>query len=228
LASSAGTRNFPISCIGNDATCNTPLPIPIIRRLMDNQAFQHLIEVAFTRHLEQHPEEYRYCLTPDCKQIYRFRRKEPWQCPSCLLKICPACEEESHEGLSCEERRLQRDPVLMEWLNESKGYRKCPQCSAWIEKIGGCNHVTCKCGAHICWRCMGHFPVGDIYKHLSNAGRCKVYKPLPQTQKSVNRPILSMRPNRCPDRKPNDVERQRFLGLRCRTREREPSRCVIM
>jgi hypothetical protein len=228
LASAADTKKFPITCIGNDATCDSPLPIPVIRRLMDNQAFQHLVEVAFTCHLEQHPEEYRYCITPDCKQIYRFRRKEVWQCPSCLLKVCPTCEEDFHEGLSCEEMRLQRDPALMERLNESLGYRKCPQCSAWIEKLGGCNHITCKCGSHICWRCMGHFPVGEIYKHLSKA-RCKVYKPLPQTQKSVqlNHPVPAVRGKRCPGQRAGDGERQ-GLEMRCRTRERDPRGCVIM
>jgi len=227
LASAAGNRKFPIACIGDDAACHTPLPIPVIQRYMDNQAFQHVLEVAFTCHLEQHPEEYRYCITPDCKQIYRFRRKEEWQCPSCLLKICPTCEEECHGGLTCEEWRIQHDPALMERLNERLGYRKCPQCSAWIEKLGGCNHVTCKCGSHICWRCMGHFPVGDIYKHLSKA-RCKIYKPLPQTQKIVYRPTLVVRPSRCPNQRPDEVERQRSLELRCQTRQREIRSCVIM
>lgn len=218
LSSASDTRNFPITCIGDDATCNTSLPIPVIRRHMDNQAFQHLVEVAFTCHLEQHPEEYRYCITPDCRQIYRFRREEGWQCPSCFLKICGVCGEESHEGLTCAERRLQRDPALLEELKESLGYRKCPQCSAWIEKAGGCNHITCRCGGHICWRCMDHFPVGDIYNHL-NKTRCKTYKPLPRTQKIVNRLTVSMQPNGCPEKtsQSDDVE---YQG--------RARRCVIM
>ena len=211
LASAADARIFPISCI--DSTCNTPLPIPIIRRFMDNQAFRRLVEVAFMCHIEQHPEEYKYCMTPDCKQIYRRGRKEAWQCPSCLLKICTACEEESHEGLTCAERRLQVDP---EKLKEKLGFRRCPQCSAWIEKVGGCNHITCKCGSHICWRCMGHIPVSDMYKHLSKA-RCKFYKPLPQ--KSATQASVST-PNRCPDQK---VWRQDAAECQA-TRER----CVII
>lgn len=218
LASAFDTRKFPISCIGNDATCNTPLPIPVIRRHTDKQAFQHLVEAAFACHLEQHPEEYRYCTTPDCMQIYRFRRKEAWKCPSCLLRICPGCEEEFHEGVTCEERRLQRDPAFLEQLKESLGYRRCPKCNAWIEKAGGCNHITCKCGSHICWRCMGHFTVGEIYKHLNKA-RCKTYEPPP-----IQNVREELRVDRCLDRR-----RQNIDGMRCGTRERESERrCVVM
>jgi hypothetical protein len=168
LSSASESKTFPLVCMGNDATCNIPISIPFIRRFMPEQAFKHLIEVAFTCYLEHHPQVFKYCPTADCKQVYRRQtNKKAVQCPSCFLSICPACDEEAHEGLTCEESRFQRDPAAQERLHEQLGFRKCPQCRGWIEKNGGCNHMTCQCGAHICWRCMGVFRQEDIYIHMN-------------------------------------------------------------
>ncbi len=42
--------------------------------------------------------------------------------------------------------------------------KKCVQCEKYIEKNGGCNHMTCKlCGKEFCWLCLlswyGHDPL---------------------------------------------------------------------
>ncbi len=169
LSSAAESKNFPLVCMGNDATCNKPISIPFIRRFMPEQAFKHLTEVAFTCYLESHPQVYRYCPTADCKQVYRLQSKKASQCPSCFSSICPACDEEAHEGLTCEEGIFLRDSVREERWNERLGFKKCPECRRWIEKNGGCNHMTCQCGAHICWRCMGVFPLSEIYDHMDSA-----------------------------------------------------------
>ena len=39
-----------------------------------------------------------------------------------------------------------------------------------IEKTEGCNHMTCKCGAHICWKCINVFKTPqETYNHLRAA-----------------------------------------------------------
>ncbi|KAF9529016.1 hypothetical protein CPB83DRAFT_790938 [Crepidotus variabilis] len=174
LSSAADTKTFPLVCVGNDATCNTPLSIPFIRRFMQPQAFQHLIDVTFTYYLEQHPQELKYCTTPDCRQVYRRQQSaQTARCPSCFKTICSSCDDDVHDNMSCEETRLIRNPAEQERRNtelmNQSGYKQCPRCSLWIEKTEGCNHMTCRCGAHICWRCLAVFGTpGETYTHLNS------------------------------------------------------------
>jgi len=175
LASATDTKTFPLVCMGNEASCNTPISIPLIQRFLPAQAFYHLVEVAFSCYLERHPQELKYCTTADCKQVYRRQTDKPMlQCPSCFSEICPACDEEAHEGMTCQERRQHKDPEEQErLLNElaaSGGWKKCPQCSVWIEKTEGCNHMECQsCHTHFCWTCMAVFSREEIYHHMNSA-----------------------------------------------------------
>ena len=171
LTSAPDTKKFPLVCMGNEATCDTPISIPVIQRFLTEQRFNHLIEVAFLSYLDKHPQELKYCTTPDCSQIYQSNStKTVLQCPSCFSTICPSCHEEAHEGMTCDERKLHINPAEQERLTNEwaamNGVKKCPTCSVWLEKTEGCNHMSCKCGAHICWRCMGVFDAGTIYGHM--------------------------------------------------------------
>ena len=171
LTSAPDTKKFPLVCMGNEATCDIPISIPIIKKFLTEQRFNHLIEVAFLSYLDKHPQELKYCTTPDCSQIYQSNStKAVLQCPSCFSTICPSCHEEAHEGMTCDERKLhsnsaEQERLTNEWASMN-GVKKCPTCSVWLEKTEGCNHMECKCGAHICWRCMGVFTAGTIYAHM--------------------------------------------------------------
>ncbi|KAF9529017.1 hypothetical protein CPB83DRAFT_906496 [Crepidotus variabilis] len=176
LNSAGETKTFPLLCTGSEAKCGTPISLPFMRRFMSAHAFEHLVDVAFTCYLERHPQELKYCTTPDCKQVYR--RQQPPQnihCPSCFKTICSACDDEVHEKMSCEESRLYRNPEERDRRNEEfmvqNGYKKCPRCSSWIEKIDGCNRMSCRCGAHLCWRCTpatAFNTAAEAYAHLNS------------------------------------------------------------
>ncbi|KAF9483035.1 hypothetical protein BDN70DRAFT_789890, partial [Pholiota conissans] len=144
LASAVDSKKFPLACMGNEGAS------------------------AFATYLEQHAQELRYCTTPDCKQIYRkCSNRAVLKCPACFSTICPMCDEESHEGMTCEERERHLNDQLDDDVARRYGIRKCPQCSAPIQKNGGCDHMTCRqCEAHICWICMGLFPKDEISIHM--------------------------------------------------------------
>ncbi|KAK7035765.1 ATP-dependent RNA helicase DEAH12, chloroplastic [Favolaschia claudopus] len=171
---STASDTFPLICLGNEATCEVPISIPTIERFLTKSQFQQLLESAFLRHVERHPEHFKYCKTADCTQIYRCTATATaMTCPSCFLTVCSRCDLEGHEGMSCEDKRLQSDPGEQERRNDewaqTNGAKRCPTCSVWIQKTEGCNHMTCRCGAHICWVCMRVFDHGQIYAHLQAA-----------------------------------------------------------
>ncbi|KAJ6546981.1 hypothetical protein B0H19DRAFT_1163330 [Mycena capillaripes] len=172
---STAADTFPLLCLGNEATCNAPIPIPTIERFLSPPQFQNLLETAFLRHIQRHPQEFKYCRTPDCSQVYRRSAiATAISCPSCFFIVCSSCDQEGHEGMSCADKRLQSDPGEQERRNDewarANGVKRCPTCSVWIEKNEGCNHMTCKfCDSHICWICMVVFEHGQIYEHLNSA-----------------------------------------------------------
>ncbi|KAJ7460951.1 hypothetical protein B0H11DRAFT_158614 [Mycena galericulata] len=174
LNTAASTKLFPLSCMGEEGRCGVPISIPAIQRHLPPSQFQHLLEAAFVNFLDQHPQELKYCTTPDCRQIYRATTAPAIvDCPSCFSSICPCCSQGAHEGMSCEENQLHHDTAEQERLNElwaqENNIKTCPSCKIRIEKLEGCNHVACKCGAHICWKChpVAIFDREEIYEHLN-------------------------------------------------------------
>ena len=173
LASAPENKTFPLVCLGDETACKMPISLPLIRRFMTPQAFQALVEAAFRSYLDQHSQELKYCPTPDCQQIYRHSAEiRILQCPSCFSSICSACDDDAHEGLTCKERRDQKDfsvqdRLFNEWANVHG--KRCPECKSVVEKISGCNHITCRCGAHFCWTCGMTFRADEIYQHMSSA-----------------------------------------------------------
>ncbi|KAJ3976763.1 hypothetical protein EV361DRAFT_958414 [Lentinula raphanica] len=175
----ADVKNFPIVCLGDELRCGQPIALPTIQRFLTEPQFNALLESAFLQYVERNPELFKYCPTPACEQLYRCADPSSHNsnanacCPSCLCEICTRCHE-NHKGMTCDERRRARnDQENNEELNaqwaEKTGVKRCPKCSLWIEKTEGCNHISCRCGAHICWRCMGIFESTAIYQHMNTA-----------------------------------------------------------
>ncbi|CCM05342.1 uncharacterized protein FIBRA_07556 [Fibroporia radiculosa] len=178
LVSAVDSTNFPLTCMGDEAKCGVPIAIPTIQKFLPLASFNRLLEVVFATHVATHPQDFKYCKTPDCNQIYRSTNPtvvRALQCPSCFSTVCASCHEDAHQGLSCAEYKARSDPAEQErlndeWIAKQGGcVKRCPECRVPIEKVDGCNHMSCKCGAHICWRCMGIFASDKIYDHMQEA-----------------------------------------------------------
>ena len=177
LVTASDTKQFPLSCMGDEGKCGLPIPLPVIQRFLAPVQFKRLLEVSFLDHLDRNPEKFRYCTTPDCPEVYSLESDSGngiFQCRSCFVSICVSCRED-HDGFSCDEWKIEREAeaqgkLLDGWAENNTNVRKCPKCKIMIEKNGGCNHMTCpKCQAHICWRCMGVFSADTIYPHMTDA-----------------------------------------------------------
>ncbi|KAH0834658.1 hypothetical protein J3R83DRAFT_10168 [Lanmaoa asiatica] len=162
ISSALESDQLPLTCLGDEARCRVPIPIPTIQQFLPPASFNRLLEAAFDAYIAKHPEEFKHS-------------PQALNCPSCFSAVCNGCHEDAHDGLSCAESKVRRDPAEQERLNDvwiaSQGGRvkKCPRCSVPIEKLEGCNHMTCLCGAHICWRCTGVFTAETIYPHMRTA-----------------------------------------------------------
>ncbi|KAJ7152586.1 hypothetical protein C8R43DRAFT_1003009 [Mycena crocata] len=103
-----------------------------------------------------------YCPNPKCSAIVQTPEdtENPQAlCPSCQLLMCSACRVAWHQDISCEQyqalppgERSPEDRLLLE-LAKAKDWRRCPTCSSLVELVSGCNHMTCRCGTHFCFKC---------------------------------------------------------------------------
>ena len=165
------SKEFPVKCAGEN--CGKPLVVrdfsTLIRQGMIKK--REFIDAAVSTFVSKNNEKYRYCSTADCQMIYAISSKRAlFACPLCLKKVCTKCHKSYHEGITCEmlQSEMEDGNSLLDWLKEKPSSRKlCPKCHIGIEKNEGCNHMTCKCGAHICWVCMEYFDESrKCYQHL--------------------------------------------------------------
>ncbi|KXS97151.1 hypothetical protein AC578_3072, partial [Pseudocercospora eumusae] len=139
---------FPPKCCGapiSFAGASDHLPQDIVKTLVTKQA-------------EYTDSSRLYCHAPACSTYIPLTRRNPqWQagfCPACEKLTCLICKGATHEGDCPEQEALK----ATERLASENGWRRCASCQRLIEKISGCNHITCVCKAEWCYVC-GHLTV---------------------------------------------------------------------
>jgi hypothetical protein len=167
LLSAIDNPRFPLTCLGDEAKCTELISLTTARSILQPSEFNSVVEASVSSYVHAHAKEFHYCPSPDCLQIYRTGPKGTVvQCPACLLRICPHCHAEAHDGFACAEQDG-GDRLFKEWV-ASHDVKNCPGCAIPIERDEGCHHVTCiQCQTHICWVCLKTFPKGEgIYGHM--------------------------------------------------------------
>ncbi|KAI1302521.1 hypothetical protein F5Y03DRAFT_361785 [Xylaria venustula] len=159
-----------IHCVGDSGLCNTVLDLPQLQEHLSSTAFEELLEQSFASYARLHPAILRYCPSPDCDYVYRTGdgTGKMHTCSSCLVAICTSCHAQ-HETMSCADYRDDSSGgrEANERLKKEIGIKDCPKCKTPLEKIDGCNHMMCRCGAHICWVCLRVFGLShDCYSHM--------------------------------------------------------------
>jgi hypothetical protein len=91
---------------------------------------------------------------------------------------CKFClQYEKINEISCGENNVNYENIYPNGYICSKcfipdGIKKCPKCKVYIDKNGGCNHITCRCKHEFCWICFKDWK--NIYNkdfHYNN--KCK-------------------------------------------------------
>ncbi|XP_062595847.1 uncharacterized protein LOC134257220 [Saccostrea cucullata] len=87
----------------------------------------------------------------------------------CHTEFCMECEEPPHWPASCKQigEYVKALNIQKDLLNEDDYVRTfrvnvkpCPRCREKVDKNGGCNAMTCRCGHHFCWLCLRDNPYG--------------------------------------------------------------------
>ena len=169
------TTTFPLVCAAKQ--CSQPLVIQdftaLCRRV--EYSMQQLAEASLRNFIYTNPDKAKNCLTPDCKMVYKITEEgTKFLCSLCGVTICTKCHVQYHDDLTCaiyQSVITTCDHDMLPWLMKDPEKRKrCPKCAVLIEKTDGCNHVTCACGAHICWVCYEYFESSqNCCRHLANS-----------------------------------------------------------
>ncbi|UKZ74058.1 hypothetical protein TrVFT333_001712 [Trichoderma virens FT-333] len=165
------TAAFAVLCHGNKGNCKSVIGVEDLQEHLSSAVLEDVLERSFSSHIKRNPNEFRHCPTPDCGYIYRVTSDSRIQnCSNCLRPTCSACHE-PHVGMSCAEHHYLMSEGYQEFrkLKEDLGIKDCPMCKTPMEKISGCNHMTCAvCNCHICWVCLKTFPSGEqVYDHMA-------------------------------------------------------------
>ena len=119
-------------------------------------------------------------------------------CPNCDYIFCVLCKRGFHGVSKCPLKSEELQKIRDEYLNGTKEERealekkygrkvlqrlieehyseawvetfakKCPSCQTVIEKIDGCNKMTCfKCRKNFCWLCGKLLATADPYMHFN-------------------------------------------------------------
>ena len=173
LSSAVRDKTYPIVCPAED--CGQPFTMKDFCYLVTNKdQKKELLQAAVEEYVQRNTKNLRFCPTPNCTVVYKVTKSENvHQCLECLKATCTACHEEGHPGLTCEEFK-NPDQTIYNWMATTVGGRnskRCPSCSAVIEKTGGCPHMMCIiCKQFICWTCMQVFSTSQqCYAHICSA-----------------------------------------------------------
>ncbi len=171
ISTASGDKEFSICCQGNMGKCDVIFSLQELQDHLSSSAFEEILEASFASYIRRRPHIFRYCPTPDCRQVYHTNIAAKFHtCPKCVAAICTSCHD-THDGLTCAEYKYNASGQneAFEKLKKEQGFKDCPRCKTTIEKIHGCNHMTCSgCGTHICWVCLETFSTSDpCYDHMN-------------------------------------------------------------
>ena len=178
-------KSLEITC--PELRCSCKLNLATVMKYLDSNALFTLYFNKLVQNTVLGDENIKQCPTPSCSYIavrnivkFRINRINIPSVVSCFCNKtwCFNCQKEDHWPASCElfEKYQQQYKNDVGTLFDHYGniyrtsveYRKCPFCTSPVIKNGGCNHISCVCGEHFCWRCLK--PLNEEHVECSEVG----------------------------------------------------------
>jgi hypothetical protein len=124
--------------------CNEPVPIEIFTQVspLDSE----FVDKYLTMILEQSTPNPVYCFDPSCAAFIppvMARGPDELDCLTCNKTTCRHCKGQAHPSRSCPQ---DLNTQKLESLGSQMGWKRCPKCTAMIDRIAGCSMMTCRCG----------------------------------------------------------------------------------
>ena len=102
-----------------------------------------------------------YCSNAQCNIfIPADRVNGQWAvCVECKVKTCVECKAKEDLHPTPDQHPEPEKDEENRKLAETEGWKYCPnsKCNKLVEKIDGCDTMTCKCGQQFCYRCGNSF-----------------------------------------------------------------------
>ena len=102
----------------------------------------------------------------------------------CGRSSCRLCQLDAHVPLRCDEVERDEQVKLRTRIEDKMTdalLRQCWRCKAKFFKEDGCNHMTCSCGAEMCYVCRARLRKHEWRRHFTNEqaavnrGQCPLY-----------------------------------------------------
>jgi hypothetical protein len=142
-------------------SCTNILKPDEIKNFLKNEEINKKYEIFLLKlELDSDPS-IRWCINPICDQYLKGSAESPKLVCKCGEIMCFNCSSKWHDGKTCNE------VIDLEYENYrlKMNIMNCPKCKSRIEKISGCNHMSCsRCYYEFCWIC------GEKYsrRHFKN------------------------------------------------------------
>lgn len=166
-----------VKCPGS--SCRVMLSYHHIRRLATPDTFRKYDSWCARKTLSENPA-FRWCLSSTCGsgQIHDSGEEgNIFTCAACSYKVCTIHNVKWHEGQTCEEfdnlSRVERAREIASVQEITSSSTKCPGpgCAYNIEKVEGCDHMTCsQCRYEFCWICLADYA---LIRKKGNSGHGK-------------------------------------------------------
>jgi len=147
---------YRLSCPA--AGCRKTVPDEVVRKLVEKPVYEKYLRFQ-TKSFVEDNSLITWCPFPRCSNAITtdMVKGHIVQC-SCSFRFCFSCHNEAHAPATCQQliqwhKKCSDDSETGHWLGvNTKG---CPKCNVFVEKNGGCNHMTCRqCSYEWCWMCM--------------------------------------------------------------------------
>ncbi|KAL6495802.1 hypothetical protein OROGR_030365 [Orobanche gracilis] len=86
------------------------------------------------------------------KDVVKIKEAE---CPYCNRLFCAKCKVPWHPGIGCDgfsrlsQNEREREDLMVDKLAKKNKWQRCPSCRFFVEKKGGCLHMTCRSELYI-------------------------------------------------------------------------------